>query len=48
MTDTQKEREARIQSSPQSQNGAFVNPNEVSSKLFSKENGKQFKSNRGC
>jgi L-ascorbate metabolism protein UlaG (beta-lactamase superfamily) len=37
MTETEKEREARIQSSPQSQNGRFVNPNEVSSKLFSHE-----------
>lgn len=37
MTETQKEREARIQSSPQSQNGAFVNPNGVSAKLFSQE-----------
>ncbi len=35
--ETQKEREARIQSSPQSQNGRFVNPNGVSSKLFSQE-----------
>jgi L-ascorbate metabolism protein UlaG (beta-lactamase superfamily) len=35
--ETQKEREARIQSSPQSQNGKFVNPNGVSTKLFSKE-----------
>ncbi|MBW2563325.1 MAG: hypothetical protein JRE29_04700, partial [Deltaproteobacteria bacterium] len=37
MTETQKEREARIQSSPQSQNGKFVNPNGVSAKLFSLE-----------
>lgn len=37
MTETQKEREARIQSSPQSQNGAFVNPNGVSAELFSQE-----------
>ncbi len=37
MTETQKEREERIQSSPQSQNGKFVNPNGVSSKLFSQE-----------
>jgi len=37
MTETQKEREARIQSSPQSQNGTFANPNGVSSKLFSQE-----------
>jgi hypothetical protein len=37
MTETQKEREARIQSSPQSQNGTFVNPNEISSKLFSND-----------
>ncbi len=37
MTETQKERKARIQSSPHSQNGTFVNPNGVSSKLFSQE-----------
>ena len=37
MTETQKEREARIQSSPQSRNGTFVNPNGLSSKLFSLE-----------
>ncbi len=37
MTDTQKEIEVRIQSSPQSQNGTFVNPNGVSAKLFSQE-----------
>ncbi len=37
MTEIQKEREARIQSSPQSQNGTFVNPNGVSAKLFSQE-----------
>jgi len=37
MTETQKEREARIQSSPQFQNGRFVNPNRVFAKLFSKE-----------
>ncbi len=37
MTETQKEREARIQSSPQFQNGKFFNPNGVSAKLFSKE-----------
>ncbi|MFH2011990.1 MAG: MBL fold metallo-hydrolase [Pseudomonadota bacterium] len=37
MTETQKEIEKRIQSSPQSNNGKFVNPNGVSSKLFSQE-----------
>ncbi len=37
MTETQKEREARIESSSQSQNGRFVNPNGVSSSLFSQE-----------
>ena len=37
MTETQKERKARIQSSPQSQEGTFVNPNGVSIKLFSQE-----------
>ena len=37
MTETQKNRKARIQSSPQSQNGAFVNPNGVAIKLFSQE-----------
>jgi L-ascorbate metabolism protein UlaG (beta-lactamase superfamily) len=37
MTETQKEREARIQSSPQFQNGRFFNPNGLSSKLFSRE-----------
>jgi hypothetical protein len=37
MTETQNERETRIQSSPQSQNGTFVNPNGVFSKLFSQE-----------
>jgi len=37
MTEAQKEREARIQSSPQFQNGKFVNPNGVALKLFSKE-----------
>ena len=37
MTETQKERKARIQSSSQAQNGRFVNPNGVSAKLFSKE-----------
>ena len=37
MTETQKERKARIQSSPQSQDGTFVNPNGVSIKLFSQE-----------
>ena len=37
MTETQKEREARIQSSPQSQNGAFTNPNGIAIKIFSQE-----------
>ena len=37
LTETQKEREMRIQSSPQSQKGKFVNPNGVSAKLFSQE-----------
>ena len=37
MTETQKEREGRIQSSSQTQNGRFVNPNGISAKLFSKE-----------
>jgi L-ascorbate metabolism protein UlaG (beta-lactamase superfamily) len=37
MTETQKEREERIQSSPQSKNGTFINPNMVSTKLFSQE-----------
>ena len=37
MTETEKKRAARIQSSHQSQNGTFVNPNRVSSKLFSQE-----------
>jgi len=37
LTETQKERESRIQSSPQSQKGKFVNPNGVSAKLFSQE-----------
>lgn len=37
MTEKQKERKARILSSPQYQNGSFVNPNGVSSKLFSVE-----------
>ena len=37
MTETQKNRKARIQSSPQSQNGTFVNPNGVAIKLFSQE-----------
>ena len=37
MTETQKEREARTQSSPQSNNGSFVNPNGISAKLFSQE-----------
>jgi L-ascorbate metabolism protein UlaG (beta-lactamase superfamily) len=37
MTETQKVKEERIRSSPQSQNGAFVNPNGVSTKLFSQE-----------
>jgi L-ascorbate metabolism protein UlaG (beta-lactamase superfamily) len=37
MSETQKERKARVLSSPQYQGGAFVNPNGVSSKLFSQE-----------
>ena len=37
MSETQKEREARILSSPQFQNGAFVNSNGISSTLFSQE-----------
>lgn len=37
MSETQKERETRNQSSPQFQDGAFVNPNGVSSDLFSRE-----------
>ncbi len=37
MTERQKEREARIQASPQSQKGKFVNPNGVSTKLFSQD-----------
>jgi len=37
MTEAQKERKARIQSSTQSQNGKFVNPNGISFKLFSQE-----------
>ena len=37
MTEIQKEREARIQSSPQSQDGKFVNPNGIAIKLFSRE-----------
>ena len=37
MTETQKEKKARIQSSPQYQNGKFVNPNGVSAKWFSQE-----------
>jgi hypothetical protein len=32
MTETQKEREARIQSSLQSKNGTFVNPNHARSR----------------
>lgn len=36
-TAAQKEREARIESSPQSRNGRFVNPNGVANKLFSQE-----------
>jgi len=37
MTEGQKEREARVRSSPQSQNNKFVNPNGVSPKWFSQE-----------
>ena len=37
MTGTQKERESRIQSSPQFQNGTFINPNGISAELLSKE-----------
>jgi len=37
MTGTHREREAKIQSSPQFQDGTFVNPNGVASKLFSRE-----------
>jgi len=37
MTERQKEREKRIQSSPQFQNGTFVNPNRIAAKLFSLE-----------
>ena len=37
MTEIQKERESRVQSSPQSQNGKFVNPNGIAIKLFSQE-----------
>ncbi len=37
MTESQKQREARIQLSSQNQNDRFVNPNGVSAKLFSKE-----------
>jgi L-ascorbate metabolism protein UlaG (beta-lactamase superfamily) len=37
MGDTKKESEARIKSSPQYRNGAFVNPNGVASNLFSRE-----------
>ena len=37
MAETQKERESRIQSSPQFQNGKFFNPSGVSPKWFSKE-----------
>ncbi|MFC1523941.1 MBL fold metallo-hydrolase [Thermodesulfobacteriota bacterium] len=37
MTETQQERKARIESSPQAQNGRFVNPNGISAKLFSQE-----------
>ena len=37
MTETQKEREKRIQSSPQFQNGTFVNPNRIAAKLLSLE-----------
>jgi L-ascorbate metabolism protein UlaG (beta-lactamase superfamily) len=37
MTETQIERKARIQSSSQYQDGAFINPNGISTKLFSQE-----------
>ena len=37
MTDTQKDRDARIQSSSQFQNGIFVNPNGVTANWFSQE-----------
>jgi L-ascorbate metabolism protein UlaG (beta-lactamase superfamily) len=37
MTEAQKEREARIQSSPQFKSGKFLNPNGVTAKLFSRE-----------
>jgi L-ascorbate metabolism protein UlaG (beta-lactamase superfamily) len=37
MTERQKEREARVRSSPQFQNGKFVNPNGVFPKWFSQE-----------
>ena len=37
MTEIQKERKARIKSSPQTQNGSFTNPNGVFFKLLSKE-----------
>ena len=37
MTETQKEKEARIKLSPQFRNSTFVNPNGVSVKLFSQE-----------
>ncbi|MDY6880919.1 MAG: MBL fold metallo-hydrolase, partial [Thermodesulfobacteriota bacterium] len=37
MTETQKEREERLKSSPHFNNGSFFNPNGVSTKLFSSE-----------
>ena len=37
MTERQKKRQARVKSSPQSQNGKFVNPTGVSLKWFSQE-----------
>ena len=37
MTETQKERERRVQTSPQYKNGTFINPNGVSAKFFSRE-----------
>ena len=37
MAEAQKERKTRLESSSQSQNGVFVNPNGVAIKLFSRE-----------
>lgn len=37
MTEAQKQRKARIQSSPQFKNGRFVNPDGISSRLFSQD-----------